>query len=243
MRRQSFVAIRSYLTSPIILITPIFLIIILTPIASLMHILELPNVTLRKRVDQSPRTFPIWGDALTTELSGLDSRVGISYIPRMNWIPLCVGRLYSTTGADTQVKAEVLTIVKWLILSPLNSTMTLWWEARHSCALQPIPIISCTKPLELIHSDLHGPLPVAMLYEVQLPPSFWGEALTAQIHVWNRIPTSSLKCMTPHEAWFKRKPNISHLYVYVQKDKRRSLQPHMEKCVFVGVLQPNHSEV
>ncbi len=81
----------------------------------------------------------------------------------------------------------------------------------------------------------------AMLYEAQLPPSFWGEALAAQIHVWNRLPTSSLKRMTPHEAWFKRKPDISHLrvwgclaYVYVQKDKRRSLQPHMEKCVFVG---------
>jgi hypothetical protein len=45
----------------------------------------------------------------------------------------------------------------------------------------------------------------------------------------------------PHEAWFKRKPDISHLrvwgclaYVHVQKDKRRSLEPHMEKCVFVG---------
>ena len=81
----------------------------------------------------------------------------------------------------------------------------------------------------------------AMLYEAQLPPSFWGEALAAQIHVWNRLPTSSLKGMTPHEAWFKRKPDISHLrvwgclaYVFVQKDKRCLLQPHMEKCVFVG---------
>ena len=43
------------------------------------------------------------------------------------------------------------------------------------------------------------------------------------------------------EAWFKRKPDISHLrvwgcldYVFVQKDKQCSLQPHMEKCVFVG---------
>ena len=54
----------------------------------------------------------------------------------------------------------------------------------------------------------------AMLYEAQLPPSFWGEALAAQIHVWNRLPTSSLKRMTPHEAWFKCKPDISHLRVW-----------------------------
>jgi len=81
----------------------------------------------------------------------------------------------------------------------------------------------------------------AMLYEAQLPPSLWGEALATQIHVWNRLPTFSLKGMTPYEAWFKRKPNGSHLrvwgclaYVFIQKDKRRSLQPHMEKCVFMG---------
>jgi len=80
----------------------------------------------------------------------------------------------------------------------------------------------------------------AMLYQAQLPPSFWGEALAAQIHIWNHLPTSSLERMTPHEAWFKRKPDISHLrvwgclaYVYVQKDKRCSLQPHMEKCEVV----------
>ncbi len=38
-----------------------------------------------------------------------------------------------------------------------------------------------------------------------------------------------------------RKPDISHFrvfgctaYVYIQRDKRKSLQPHMEKCIFVG---------
>ena len=81
----------------------------------------------------------------------------------------------------------------------------------------------------------------AMLYEAQLPPSLWGEALATQIHVWNRLPTSSLKGKTPFEAWFNRKPDISHLrvwgclaYVFVQKDKRRGLESHMEKCVFMG---------
>src|SRR6266540_5709751 len=81
----------------------------------------------------------------------------------------------------------------------------------------------------------------AMLYEAQLPPLLWGEALATQIHVWNCLPMSSLKGMTPYEAWFKQKPDVSHLrvwgclaYVFIQKDKRRSLQPHMEKCVFMG---------
>ena len=81
----------------------------------------------------------------------------------------------------------------------------------------------------------------AMLSESHLPASFWGEALSAQIHVWNRLPTSSLKGITPFEAWFKRKPDVSHLrvfgclaYVFIQKDKRKALQSHMEQCVFIG---------
>ncbi len=80
-----------------------------------------------------------------------------------------------------------------------------------------------------------------MLYEAQLPPSLWGEALATQIHVWNCLPTSSLKGMMLHEAWFKRKSDVSYLrvweclaYVFIQKDKRHSLQLHMEKCIFMG---------
>ena len=46
----------------------------------------------------------------------------------------------------------------------------------------------------------------AMLYEAQLPPLFWGEALATQIYVWNRLPTSSLNGMTPYETWFNQKP-------------------------------------
>jgi hypothetical protein len=47
--------------------------------------------------------------------------------------------------------------------------------------------------------------------------------------------------MTPNEAWYKHKPDVSHLrvwgctaYVFVQKDKCKSLAPHMEKCIFLG---------
>ena len=61
------------------------------------------------------------------------------------------------------------------------------------------------------------------------------------VHVWNFLPTSPLPNTTPYEAFYKRKPNVSHLrvwgctaYVYIQKDKRKSLEPHVEKCVFLG---------
>jgi len=79
----------------------------------------------------------------------------------------------------------------------------------------------------------------AMLYEAQLPPSLWGDALNAQIHIWNLLLTSSLKGMTPYETWFKRKPDVSAFGAVLclhseVLDKRCSLQPHVEKCVFLG---------
>ena len=81
----------------------------------------------------------------------------------------------------------------------------------------------------------------AMLNEANLPASFWALAVSAYVHVWNRLPTAPLPATTPYTEWFKRKPDISHFrvfgctaYVYIQRDKRKSLQPHMEKCIFVG---------
>src|SRR5258708_4673110 len=109
-------------------------------------------------------------------------------------------------------------------------------HSRHTTRNRPQQNGVAERPNRTMPDDIS-----AMLYEAQLPPSLWGDALNAQIHIWNLFPTSSLKGKTPYEAWFKRKPDVSHLrvwgclaYVFIQKDKRRSLQPHMEKCVFLA---------
>jgi len=82
---------------------------------------------------------------------------------------------------------------------------------------------------------------MAMLEESGLSASFWGECLAALIHVWNRCPTSAVSKKTPYELWHGKKPSVSHLrvwgctaYVHIQKDKRRALGSHMEKCIFIG---------
>ena len=84
---------------------------------------------------------------------------------------------------------------------------------------------------------------ICMLHQAGLPLSFWGEALAAFIHVWNRTPTSVVPGKTPHEAFFGTKPDVSMLrvwgcvaYVHIQKDKRDwgGLGSHMEKCIFIG---------
>src|SRR5258708_2697825 len=75
----------------------------------------------------------------------------------------------------------------------------------------------------------------AMLFEAKLPPSLWGEALSAQIHVWNCLPTSSLKGTTPYEAWFKRKPNsrlgMPCICLHSEGQVPLSSTPHGTMCV------------
>ena len=46
---------------------------------------------------------------------------------------------------------------------------------------------------------------------------------------------------TPYTEWYKKKPDVSNLrvwgctaYIYIQRNKRKLLQSHMQKCVFVG---------
>ena len=80
-----------------------------------------------------------------------------------------------------------------------------------------------------------------MLAQACLPASFWGRCLATQVKVWNCLPTASLPGKTPFEAWWGRKPDLSRFrvfgcmaYVFVQKDKHKKLESHMQKCIFVG---------
>ena len=82
---------------------------------------------------------------------------------------------------------------------------------------------------------------IALLNEAKLPGSFWWDALSAYAHVRNCSPTAALSSGTPYEHWHGSKPDVSHFrvfgctaYVHIKKDKRAQLQPHTEKCVFIG---------
>src|ERR1700692_1621543 len=55
------------------------------------------------------------------------------------------------------------------------------------------------------------------------------------------MPTSALNGETPYFYWKKKKPNISYFhvfgclaYVLIPKHKRKALQPHSKKYIFVG---------
>jgi hypothetical protein len=81
----------------------------------------------------------------------------------------------------------------------------------------------------------------ALLVQAKLPSSFWALAVSCYIHTRNRTPTSALGRETPYFYWKGKKPDISYFrvfgclaYVLIRKEKRKALQPHSKKCIFVG---------
>ena len=81
----------------------------------------------------------------------------------------------------------------------------------------------------------------ALLVQAKLPPSFWAHAAAAYVHTRNRTPTSALNGDTPYYHWKGKKPDISYFrvfgclaYILIPKEKRKALQPHSKKCIFIG---------
>ena len=81
----------------------------------------------------------------------------------------------------------------------------------------------------------------ATLQEAHLPPSFWEKALHTLVYTLNCTPRSANPGITPYEAFFRVKPDVSNLrifgslaYIHVQKDKHGPFGSHMEKCIFFG---------
>ena len=78
-----------------------------------------------------------------------------------------------------------------------------------------------------------------MLADSRLPQKFWAEALSTAAYLINRSPTKALDDKTPFEAWYGKKPNVSHLrvlgcsaYTHVPKDERKKLDSKAKGCLF-----------
>lgn len=54
----------------------------------------------------------------------------------------------------------------------------------------------------------------SMLNERNMPTQYWGKAVRYAVYVLNKLPTRSLSEITPHEAWFERKPSVEHLKIF-----------------------------
>jgi hypothetical protein len=80
-----------------------------------------------------------------------------------------------------------------------------------------------------------------MLREMCLPNIYWVDALHSAIYILNKSSTKMVKDSTRYEAWFYRKPNVSHFkifgstgFVYIPSQQRHKLDGKSVRCVFIG---------
>jgi Reverse transcriptase (RNA-dependent DNA polymerase)/gag-polypeptide of LTR copia-type/Pol polyprotein, beta-barrel domain/GAG-pre-integrase domain/Integrase core domain len=83
-----------------------------------------------------------------------------------------------------------------------------------------------------------------------LPKHLWMEIAQTVVYLKNRSPTTALDRMTPYEAWFGERPNLSHLrtvgctaWVHIPKEKRVKLDSHSDKGVLIGYGGTNQYRV
>ena len=98
--------------------------------------------------------------------------------------------------------------------------------------------------VERVHRT-HFDMVRLMLIRSNLPSPFWGEAISTAAKVLNRLPTKvNPDSISPHEAWFGKKPKIDHLRVFgciayaklpiEVIGKGNKLAPRSIKCCFLG---------
>jgi hypothetical protein len=80
-----------------------------------------------------------------------------------------------------------------------------------------------------------------LLKTMQVPPVFWGEAVSTIVYLLNRSPTKALNNKTPFEAWDGKKPRVSHLknfgcvaFVKHTGPGLKKLSDRSSKMVFIG---------
>ena len=84
-----------------------------------------------------------------------------------------------------------------------------------------------------------------MLLEARLLERFWGDAVATAVYILHWSATKALTGQTAFEAWFGRRPNLSHLrrfgcdaYLHVPDAQRTKLNPKARLCMFLGYV-PN----
>ena len=87
----------------------------------------------------------------------------------------------------------------------------------------------------------------SMMAQAGLCEHYWAEAVATATYIRNRLPTRSLKNKTPHERWFDRKPDLSHVrvfgcmcYVYIPEVTKKEKCSKAEKPRFIGYTKGYH---
>ena len=86
----------------------------------------------------------------------------------------------------------------------------------------------------------------ALLFQQNVPKTFWGEAILTATHLINRLPSKSLESKSPMKVLSQFYPDLSisngltprvfgfTSFVHVHSNNRGKLDPRAIKCIFVG---------
>ncbi|RVW37270.1 Retrovirus-related Pol polyprotein from transposon TNT 1-94 [Vitis vinifera] len=81
----------------------------------------------------------------------------------------------------------------------------------------------------------------SMMKAKNLSNHFWAEGVATAVYLLNISPTKAVLNRTPYEAWYGRKPWVSHLkvfdsvaYTLIDSHNRSKLDEKSIKCIFIG---------
>ncbi|KAL6327307.1 hypothetical protein AAG906_018760 [Vitis piasezkii] len=81
----------------------------------------------------------------------------------------------------------------------------------------------------------------SMMKAKNLSNHFWAEGVATAVYLLNISPTKVVLNKTPYEAWYGRKPWVSHLkvfgsvaYMLIDSHNRSKLDEKSVKCIFIG---------
>ncbi|MCO5561027.1 hypothetical protein L7F22_014648 [Adiantum nelumboides] len=80
-----------------------------------------------------------------------------------------------------------------------------------------------------------------MMNEMNMPLTYWAEAVHTTVHIMNRTPTAAIREISPYERLYGIKPTVSYMkvfgcvcYVHVPNEARKKMEPKAVKCIFLG---------
>ena len=87
----------------------------------------------------------------------------------------------------------------------------------------------------------------SLLFAMNVPKSFWGDAVLTAAYLINRMPSKVLQFHTPLQSLSKTHslPTLLQIppkvfgyvcYVHIYKQHRSKLDPRAQKCIFLGTL-------
>ena len=81
----------------------------------------------------------------------------------------------------------------------------------------------------------------ALMFQGDLPISFWGECVFSVAYLINRTPSCLLEYKSPYELLFDKVPDYNHLkvfgclcFAYNRASKQDKFAKRSRRCVFVG---------